>query len=192
MVNQSDNALVGKPAVLGGLFVAPTGTALPVDESSTLNAAFVSVGYLTDDGLTRGRKPSNDTKKAWGGDTLVVINKGTDRTVKFGLAEYLSKKVNELVYGVGNVVETAATSTVGRKLVITDREVTLPKLSWVVQLFHGTKTGRIVIPAMQINDFDDITYKDEDLAAYKVTATQFADATGAYSYEYWNDGKPNS
>lgn len=144
MANISQNAIVGKPSVLGGIFVAPLGTTLPTNESSTLTGAYVPVGYLTDAGLVRGRKVDSDTKRAWGGDPLVILDKGTTRTAKFGFAEYLNATVKKLLHGDDNVTETAATSSAGRKLVIKDKDVVLPHLVWVVQLFYGTATGRIV------------------------------------------------
>nr|WP_274635532.1 hypothetical protein [Microbacterium bovistercoris] len=190
MTNKAANAVVGKPAVAGGIFVAPLGTAIPTDETTALGAGFESVGYLTDAGFTRSRKPNTDKKKAWGGDPLVIINTGTDRTAKFGFAEYLNKKVQELVYGDAQVEETAATEGAGRKLAIVDKEIALPHKVWVIQMFSGPAVGRLIFPDAQISDFDDITYKDDDIAAFPVTLTQFADSTGAFSYEYWTDGVP--
>ena len=189
MANNAANAIVGKPSVLGGIFVAPLGTALPTNESVALNAAFKGVGYLTDSGLVRGRKPDTDTKRAWGGDPLVVLDKGKTRTAKFGFAEYLNAVAQGLIFGDAQVTETPATSTSGRKLAVTDKDIVLPHLVWVVQMFYGDAVGRLVFPDAQITDFDDITYKDDDIVASPVTLTQFADSTGAYSYEYWNDGR---
>lgn len=189
MANNAANAIVGKPSVLGGIFVAPLGTTLPTNESTALSAAFKGVGYLTDAGFVRGRKTDTDTKRAWGGDPLVVLDKGKTRTAKFGFAEYLNAIAQGLIYGDAQVTETAATSTSGRKLAVVDKDIVLPHLVWVIQMFYGDATGRLVFPDAQITDFDDITYKDDDIVASPVTLTQFADSTGAYSYEYWNDGR---
>jgi len=189
MANNAANAIVGKPSVLGGIFVAPLGTTLPTNESTALSAAFKGVGYLTDAGFVRGRKTDTDTKRAWGGDPLVVLDKGKTRTAKFGFAEYLNATAQGLIYGDAQVTETAATSTSGRKLAVVDKDIVLPHLVWVIQMFYGDATGRLVFPDAQITDFDDITYKDDDIVASPVTLTQFSDSTGSYSYEYWNDGR---
>lgn len=189
MANNSQNAIVGKPSVLGGIFVAPLGTTLPTNESSVLSSDYTSVGYLTDAGLVRGRKADSDTKRAWGGDPLVVFDKGTTRTAKFGFAEYLNTTVKKLIHGDANVTETAATSSAGRKLVIKDKDIVRPHMVWVVQLFHGSAVGRIIFPDAQITEDEDITYKDDDIAAHPVTLTQFANANGDYTLEYWDDGR---
>lgn len=188
MANKAANAVVGKPSVAGGIFVAPLGSTLPTDESTALDAAFKTVGYLTDAGFSRGRGFNNTTKKAWGGDPLAIINSGTDRTAKFGFAEYLNAQVAKLIYGDAQVTETPATTTDGRKLAIVDKEITLPHMIWVIQMFSGPAVGRLVYPDAQITGVDDIVYKDEDIAAYPITLTQFADATGGFMYEYWDDG----
>ncbi len=189
MANQSQNAIVGKPSVLGGIFTAPIGTTLPTNESTALAETYTSVGYLTDAGFVRSRKVDSDTKRAWGGDPLVVLDKGVTRTAKFGFAEYLNATVQKLLHGADNVTETAATSSAGRKLVIKDKNVVLPHLVWVIQLFHGDAVGRIVFPDAQLTEFDDITYKDDDIVASPVTLTQFANENGDYAIEYWNDGR---
>ncbi len=189
MTNVAANAIVGKPAVQGGIFVAPLGTALPTNESTVLNSAFQSVGYLTDAGLARSRKVDSDLKRAWGGDPLILISKGTTRSAKFGLAEYLSKIVQETLHGPGSVTETAATTSAGRKIAIADADVDLPHLSWVIQLFSGTAVGRIVFPDCQVTDFEDWTYKDDDIAARPVTLTQWKGPDGKYANEYWDDGR---
>lgn len=187
--NNASNAIVGKPSVSGGIFVAPVGTMLPVNESTPLAATFKPVGYLTDSGFKRSTKIDSETKRAWGGDPLIIIDKGKTRTAKFGLAEYLNAIVQALIHGADNVTEVAATSSTGRKLSIQDKDVPAPHNVWAIQLFSGDAVGRILFPDAQITDLDDVDYKDEDIAARGVTLTQFPDATGTYAYEYWNDGR---
>ena len=190
MANVAANAIVGKPAVAGGVSVANLGTTLPANESTQLGAAFASVGYLGDAGLTRTEKTDSDTKKAWGGDTLVVLDKGTTYTAKFVLAEYLNPVVQKLLYGDGNVTATAATSSAGNKLAIIGKQLgSLPHKVIAIQMFSGPAVGRILFPDAQITDRGDVVYKDDDIAAREVTLTLLPDASGNYFYEYWDDGR---
>lgn len=189
MANTATKAIVAKPKVTGGLWVAPIGTALPTTEIVALNAAFKAVGYITEDGVTRSESRSSDPIKAWGGDTMVVTQTGVEATLTTTLAEYLTKVAQDLVYGSANVTETAATSSSGTKLAIVGKLGSpSPRNAWVVEMFSGTATGRIVFPIVQVTETDDVSYKDDELAAHGVTATLFPDATGAYFYEYWDDG----
>lgn len=190
MANNAQNAIVGKPAVAGGIFLANLGTTLPANESAALGASFVSVGYLGDAGLTRSEKTDSDTKKAWGGDTLVVLDKGTTYTAKFVLAEYLLPAVQQFLYGASNVTTTAATASAGNKLAVVGKQLgSIPHKVLVVQMFSGAAVGRLVFPDTQITDRGDVQYKDDDIASREVTVTLLPDATGAYFYEYWDDGR---
>ena len=51
MANNSSNVSFGKPKVTGGFYYAPAGTPVPTDATTALNNKFVSVGYISEDGL---------------------------------------------------------------------------------------------------------------------------------------------
>lgn len=193
MVNTASNAVVAKPKVTGGLWVAPLGTALPTNESTNLNAAFKTPGYITEDGVTRAEGRETETIQAWGGDTIVVAQTGQTATLTTSLAEYLNELTQQLIYGVDNVTTTAATTSAGKKIAIVGKLGTQsPHNVWVVEMFSGTATGRIVFPDVQITETDDVTYQDSALAARGVTANLLPDASGAYFYEYWDDGRKST
>lgn len=190
MVNTASNAVVGKPKVTGGLWVAPKGTALPTNETTALAGTYQTVGYATEDGVTRTESRDSEVIKAWGGNTIVVAQTGIEATLQAGLAEYLNPLTQKLIYGDANVTTTPATSSAGNKLVVTGKLGSpAPHKVWVIEMFSGDATGRLVFPDVQITETDDVVYSDSELAARGVTATLFADATGAYFYEYWDDGQ---
>jgi len=188
MANNANNAVVGKPLVAGGILVAPIGTTLPTDEAASVNVAFKSVGYITADGLTRSEKINADTKYAWGGDTIAVLYKNKDFTMKFGFAEYLNPLVAQSIYGTSAVTVTAATSTAGAKLAVSGGNQVPPKQEWIFEIVSGLAKVRLVVPIGQISDLDDVVYKDDDISARGITLTLFPDSSGNYIYEYSNDG----
>lgn len=189
MGNTAANAIVGKPAVSGGILIANVGSTLPTDETTAPDVAFTATGYLTDAGYVKQESPNTKTVKAWGGDTLAVIDTGTDYTAKFGFAEYLNALAQRAIYGDANVTTTAATSTSGNKLAIVGKQSASPHKSWIIEIFSGTAKGRIVLPDAQITARDDVTFSDADISARGVTLTLFTDASGNYFYEYWDDGR---
>jgi len=188
MANNAKNAVVGKPLASGGLLIAPLGTTLPTDEATAPAVAFVSPGYLTDQGVTRSEKKDSETKKAWGGDALIVIQKDYAATAKFGFAEYLNSVGAKAIYGDANVTTTAATSTAGTKMKVAGSANPSPHRSWIIDMISGTARIRVVFPDAQITDLDDVVYKDDDISARGVGLTLFPDSSGNYFYEYTNDG----
>lgn len=190
----TDNVLVGRPLITGGLFVAPVGTALPTNESTALNNAFVGVGYLTDDGLSGGDKIDVDTKKAWGGATIATLQKSREITFKFTLAEHYNVITHALLVGDANVTTTAATTQAGTKYAITTPATgSTPKKSFIFEIIgDGTQKDRIVVPIGRVTDISDVSYKDDDIVAHEIEITAFPDASGNAKYEYLNDGKVSS
>jgi hypothetical protein len=189
MATNANNAIAAKPKVAGGLWVAPLGTALPTTEVVALNAAFKAVGYVTEDGVTRTEERNAENLLAWGGDTILVAQTGVEAALETNLAEYLNPETAKLLYGTAQVATTAATGSAGAKMTVTGKLGTpAPQMSWVLEMFSGTATLRVVFPKVQVTEFEDVTFKDDELAARGVTATLFPDASGNYFYEYSDDG----
>lgn len=189
MVNKATNAIVGKPLVSGGILLAPVGTQLPTNEKTAPNAAFGSVGYITKDGVKRSEKPDAEMIKAWGGDPLIELDKGTEFTAALAFAEYLNPLVQKAIYGDAQVTVTEATASAGNKLAIVGKNLASPHRAWIIELFSGDSVGRVIFPDAKITEREDVTYADEEIAARGVTIALFPDASGNYFYEYWDDGR---
>ena len=65
MGNNTANIAVGKPKSTGAIFYAPAGSTLPTSADADLDKAFVCVGTIGDDGLTRKIKRSTKGIKDW-------------------------------------------------------------------------------------------------------------------------------
>src|SRR5690349_13591382 len=63
-------------AITGELYVAPTGTTLPSDTTTALNAAFKGLGYFSEDGVTENFERDTNDITAWQSATAVrtVVN----------------------------------------------------------------------------------------------------------------------
>lgn len=182
MANNANKVFVGKPLVTGGIYVAPVGTALPTDAVAALAAAFVTVGYVTDDGLTKSTNRDTSNVLAWGGDLIAVTQKSFTQEWKFKMAEYLGSTPQTLLYGAANVSTTTATGT--DSLAVKISSAPPPHNSWVIEMKQGNGKVRLVIPDGVITDTGDVVFKDDDVASLEVTVTSFVDATGFYEYEY--------
>lgn len=188
MATNATNVTVGKPKVGGAVHWAPLGTALPTSATESLNAAFVDLGYVSEDGLTNNNSPESDTVKAWGGDT--VLNMQTDRpdTWSLKLIEAMNEDVLKTVYGASNVtVDGSGNITV--KATAQD----MPSGSWVFDtILKGGKAKRIVVPNGTISELGEITYKDDEAVGYDITVTDVPDTYGVYHYEYITATAPSA
>lgn len=184
----STNVLVGKPQGGDGIAAAPVGTALPTSIAGTLDAAFLKLGYVSDDGLTEGEDRSTDSVTAWGGATVASTQTSFDKTVQFTLIEFLNENAQRVFRGDGNVVVTPATATAGARLTIKETADLPPLRSWVIDIVAGSARVRHVIPSGRITDSDDISWTDADPAGLNVTVSAYPDNNGVYVYTYTDDG----
>lgn len=180
MANTAANVTVGKPKVGGAIYVAPLGSTLPTDSSTALDAAFKCLGYVSEDGVTNSNSPESDNVKAWGGDTVLVLQ--TDRPDSFSLTllEGLNKDVLETIYGSSNVTVDAQGNITVKA---TADEMT--GHAWVFEMImKGNRAKRTVIPNGTISELGDIVYKDDEAVGYNVTIQDVPDSSGVYHYEY--------
>lgn len=184
MANTATNVSYGKPRVAGSVYRAPTTTTLPSDASTALTAAFVPLGYVSEDGVTNSNSPESDNIKAWGGDTVLTVLTGKEDTFQFTLIEALNDEVLKTIYGATNV--TGALST-GITVNATAAQPT--SYMWAIDMvLRGGVLKRIVIPNASITEIGDITYTDSDAIGYEITLTCVPDSSGNTHYEYIVEG----
>ena len=180
MANTATNVTVGKPNVSGAVYRAPIGTTLPTDATTALDAAFVSLGYVSEDGLSNNNELSVEATKAWGG--IIVLRSLTEMNDEFSLTliETKNEDVLKAVYGDDNVtVDASGNITVN--VVAEDPEEAV----WVFELaLRGGIAKRIVIPDGAITSRDEITYNDSDAVGYGITISAYPDANSTTHKEY--------
>ena len=178
-----NNALMvsaGKPKVGGSIFAAPLGTPLPTSTTEALDAAFKNLGYASDDGVTNSTNLETEEIKAWGGDTVLVIQKSKDDKYKFKLIEVKNVEACKFVYGDDNVSGTLETG-----ITIKANNGDVPERSLVIDMILRDNTAkRIVIPSCKISEVGDIVYGDEDAVGYETTVSCTPDTAGNTHYEY--------
>lgn len=190
MANNVKNVVAGKPLAAGGVWRGPLGTALPTDETTALDGALKAAGYIGEDGLTETQDRSTEKIRAWGGDTVKVVQTEFGLTYQFTFIESVNGDVLKAVYGEANVTTTAATASTGNKHAVKVNSEQLPHETYVFEVKDGDARIRIVVPDGQITEVGDITYADGEVVGYQVTVEAFRDADlDANAVKYINDGQ---
>lgn len=176
----SANVTAAKPQVGGAVYVAPIGTTLPADATTTLDISFRSLGYISEDGLTNTNSPETENVQAWGGDTVLTVQTAKTDTFAFTLIEGLNVDVLKFVYGDDNV-----TGDLESGITVKANNKEAEERSLVIDMI--LKDGvlkRVVIPRAKISEIGEIVYADNSAVGYQVTTTAFPDESENTHYEY--------
>ena len=176
MVTSSRNVAVGKPdlAVSGGLLVAPLGTPRPTSHADAFDAAYVSAGYLSTDGVTESSERATEVIRAWGGDKVRTVQTEYGTTLSLTLIESRRAEALRLVFGDDNVDvdSTSGTVTVKRNSKV------LPHRQFIIAMLDGEESSHLDIGYGQVTEVGDITYVDGEAISYELTISCDPDENG--------------
>ena len=176
--NNAQNVSVGKPKAGGAVFVAPIGTAIPTDGTTALAAAFVNVGYISEDGVTNEIETDTEEIKAWGGD--IVLNPQTSRAERFTFTMIETNEQSlKLAFGDSNV-----TVKDGGFAVVHNGKDREEHVMVIETLIGANRVKRQVVPRGKVTEMGEIVYKDDEVLGYETTVSALIDESGNTAYEY--------
>ena len=174
------NVAVGRPnlEVSGGILVAPTGSDRPEDAESSLDPAYVPLGYVGEDGVTETSERSTEEIRAWGGVKVRTVQTEYGCSISLTLIESRRAETLRTVFGEDNVVVAGGVIAVKRN------EKVLPHRQWVIDMKDGENARRLDIGYGQITEVGDVTYVDGEAISYEVTISCDPDDNGDSLIEY--------
>jgi len=178
MANNAQNVSFGKPKATGGIWIAPSGTTLPVNATATLDNDFKSLGYISEDGLVNAIETDTEEVKAWGGDTVLTGQTSFAEKFTFNMLE-TSVEALKFYYGADNVTDSG-------EITISVNSTELPEVVMVAEVvLTGGRVKRIVVPHAKLFDRSgEITYVDGEAIMYPVNILALPDVSGNTSKQY--------
>ena len=172
------DVLVASPVTgTGGILAGPLGTAVPTDASTPPDSALVARGYVGEDGLSMTTNRTTEKIRAWGGDTVRVVQSEHDVTFSWSYLETTALTAAD-VYGEDNVESDAGLTSI--KL----NSDPLPHKTWVFEMKDGDKRVRVVVPDGQITEIGDTQFVHTAATSHQVTLEAFPDESGSKCYIY--------
>lgn len=178
--NDVKNVTSAQPEVAGAIYRAPVGTTMPTNAYEDLDPTFTNLGYVSDDGLTNANSPETETKKAWGGATILTSQTGRPDTLKYKLVEALNVNVLKSVYGDDFVKGDLTTG-----ITVDANTKQMKDAAYVIDMvLKDNALKRVVVPRATLTSLGDVVYKDGEIVGYEVTLTALPNEAGSTHKEY--------
>ncbi len=179
--NNVDLSVIGAN---GGGFVTDINTAIPTAPTSydaVLNAAFVPLGAISEDGLGYGFDEDSQSFTRWGSLTpyRTQITR-SQRTFKAVLWETNRAIAKSVMYRVP--VADVTPDVAGDYSFEETAQPTPDRRSWVFDVVDGLTMERFFVPVGEVSDREDIEFAPAKIAGYGLTITAYADAAGVTVY----------
>jgi hypothetical protein len=186
----SANVTFSKPGASanksGYIWVAPLGTAIPTDATTELNAAFVGLGYLSEDGLTEPASlTAGDDIVAAGGDTVAQADPTFSKKWTGTCIEALNEDLLKVAYGSDNVTVTNATGTNNGVITVKEQAGNLEHHVIVIdEMLKGGRKRRNVMADATFLITGDITHVHTALVNFEFTINAYPTATQPAQTQY--------
>lgn len=177
--NSTANVSYGKFLSGGYFFLAPSGTTLPTDNTTPLDAAFLNMGFLGDDGVNFSDSSSTENAYDANGDSIATSQGEIEKTFTVTFRE-IKKDSLAVLYGSANVTDADGKLTVHDK---GPNDATYVGV-FEIRLKDGRKWRRVV-PQCQPGELGDQTIVYSELVGRELTMAALLDSTsGSYYIDY--------
>lgn len=152
MAINTDEIRVG---VSGSVFVAPVGSTAPDDAETALDAAFVDLGAINEDGLSLSPSRSIEKIRAWQAAKAVrTIITEDELSISFSLMQWNEDSI-ALAFGGGTFSAVVGPPTATK--FVPPAAGTVDERAWVFEWVDGSTTSRIYVPKGMVGEIGEIT-----------------------------------
>lgn len=173
---------------IGGLWVAPYGTALPTDVDTPLDAAFKNLGFISDKGVKVKIDDQTKPLEVWGGDEIGAFRDKFAVEYSTELFQVLSPELNAAIFGAANVSTAAATALHGARMKTLINAKLPPKCSLVLDAFYEDKAVRQVAACCQRSGIGDLVLVHNAPMTFEPTFKALRGTDGNHVIQYTDDG----
>ncbi len=169
--------------VTGTVYLAPKGTTLPEDVVTNLNAAFVSVGFISEDALVESMNITTERLRAWQRPVgLRTLTTEVEWTFQFSMLE-TSPLALDLYYGLddGSTVDTGVATTAIKAFPQSVQR------AMVIEIEDGDVITRYAIPNVEIGDREEVNHNLSEGTMWGVTANVMGTSLDEMGYRITND-----
>jgi hypothetical protein len=168
--------------VTGELSVAPVGTAAPTTSTSSLNASFIGMGYVSEDGVTESYDETIEDIIAWQNATIVrSATTQSKATLQMTLIESKGK-VAELFHKTSTVAVVSA----GQWKMDVKAPSADPR-AFVLDVIDGSKHIRIYVANGEVTERGEIVYANGEPIGYDITITCYPDSSNVVLTKFTDD-----
>lgn len=185
----SANVTFSKPGTSanksGYIWVAPLGTEIPTDATTELAAAFVGLGYLSEDGLTEPAsfEPGDDIVAA-GGDTVAQADPTFSKTWTGTCIEALNEDLLKVAYGSANVTVKPPSTTDGSITIKEQAGDVEHHVIVIDEMLKGGRKRRNVMADATFLITGDISHVHTALVNFEFTITAYTTADNPAQTQY--------
>ena len=171
---------VGAARATGAIFVAPEGTALPADATTTLASAFVLLGFTSDAGVQISESSDSESITAWEG-RIEVYNVRTEYTESVSFTPIqCNADVAKLTWGADHVTVDAQSGAItaqhhGETLTPVVIAIETTPREGIVKRYCGT---------FQLSERGEVTMDGTQVDGRQLTFNAIADANGVTMVEH--------
>lgn len=169
---------VGAPKVGGYAFSAPLATTRPTAAGVALDAAYIDLGYISEDGVEVTTERGTTKVYDWNRDVIATIQEANECTLSFTMVQISPASSKEL-FGAGNVT-VSGTAPNEKVTKISYKGEELPHKQYVFPMKDGNGATVLDIGDGQITSIGNFSFNKSGVVSFPVTLELYKDATGSF------------